>query len=878
MLGTSPQEVPALPTRDVQAVLRELQKLLAELASENEELRCSKQELIETRNRYMDRYHSIPVGCLTLDASGVIRDANAAAQALLNGCSNVTLTGQPLDAFVAQEDADTCRQHLRLAEASGLLQRKDVRFRRPDGTLFWADLETLPVQQSGSPETFRLTLRDIHERKQTEERLRRSAAEIQSANATLTDSRRAALNVMEDAIEARREAEQANAALLASEQRIQQALLVGHSFTFEWQPDTDHVERSASCGPILGLTGNDACVDTGQHYFQRVHPDDRARFVRLLGDLAPDNDTYTTEYRVTREDGSVITLEETGQAVFDTRGQMRLLFGVTSNITARRQAEAQMRFQARLLEAVGQPVVSTDLEQRITYWNHAAAALFGWTAEEVLGRNLAEVTRPDPLPEGTPDPVGTLSRGESWSRELLLHRKDGRPLPLLATNAPVFDEQGKPVAVIAVGVDLTERKLTEDVFRFLSRCEPGNSEEHFFQELARYLAVALAMDFVCIDRLEAGLLTAKTLGVYNNGALEENISYTLKDTPCGKVVDQGICCYPQNVQALFPDDKVLSDLRAESYIGTLLRSALGEPIGLIALISSRPLSDPRLPMSILQVVAVRTASELERQQAERHIKHLNADLERRVEERTAELAAANRELESFCYSVSHDLRAPLRNMDGFSQALLEDYGLALGGEAQDFLHRIRSSCQRMARLIDDLLRLSRLTRAQMRHLPVDLTALARAALSDLRQAEPTRRVEARISEGLTTYGDPSLLGTALANLLENAWKFTGQRPDAVIEVGQTDHLPPDAAPTAASPLLHGAALFFVRDNGVGFDMRYADKLFTPFQRLHAEKDFPGSGIGLATVQRVLNRHGGHIWFRSGLGQGTTFYFTTGASR
>lgn len=449
----------------------------------------------------------------------------------------------------------------------------------------------------------------------------------------------------------------------------------------------------------------------------------------------------------------------------------------------------------------------------------------------------------------------------------------------LMTVTPL-SKHGTHGAVIS-HFNISERKQSEAVLRFLGQCPTHSLGEAFFRDLARFLAQTLDMDFVCIDRLESDQLFAQTLAVFHNGQFEDNVSYALKDTPCGGVVGKKICSFPQSVRSFFPSDEVLQSLEAESYFGSTLWDSRGKPIGLIAVIGRKPRPETRQAESILQMVAVRAAGELERLQAERAIAQLNADLERRVEARTAELAATNRELEAFCYTVSHDLRAPLRSMDGFSLALLEDYGAQLDATGQDYLNRVRSNCQRMARLIDDLLQLSRLTRSQMRYQPVDLTALAETSVVDLRQAHPDRTVDVRIAPGLKTFGDPALLGTAMVNLVGNAWKFTERRPDGVIEVGQTDAVPPAlAAPPGASPTAqsdtHPAKAFFVRDNGVGFDMQYADKLFTPFQRLHAMTEFPGSGIGLATVQRVLNRHGGRIWFESAAGQGATFYFTIGA--
>jgi len=225
----------------------------------------------------------------------------------------------------------------------------------------------------------------------------------------------------------------------------------------------------------------------------------------------------------------------------------------------------------------------------------------------------------------------------------------------------------------------------------------------------------------------------------------------------------------------------------------------------------------------------------------------------------AQLESANAELEAFAYSVSHDLRAPLRSLDGFSQALLEDYADRLDAQGTDYLQRVRSGSQRMAQLIDDLLNLSRVTRAQMRMGSVDLSALAEGIATELRKSDPSRRVEFAIAPALVVHADPGLLGVVLENLLGNAWKFTGKRLGARIELGVTPH--------------NGRPTYFVRDNGAGFDMTYADKLFGAFQRLHGSGEFEGTGIGLATVQRIIHRHGGRIWAEAAPDHGATFYFT-----
>jgi PAS domain S-box-containing protein len=253
-------------------------------------------------------------------------------------------------------------------------------------------------------------------------------------------------------------------------------------------------------------------------------------------------------------------------------------------------------------------------------------------------------------------------------------------------------------------------------------------------------------------------------------------------------------------------------------------------------------------------------------ESEARYRILSATLERRVEERTQELALANEELTAFAYSVSHDLRAPLRAVDGYGQVLLEDYGegTSLDREAVRLIGRMKAGTKRMAQLIEDLLNLSRVSRAPLQRSLVNLSTLTRLIGENLHAAEPERKVEWHVSPDLRASGDPQLVRILLENLLGNAWKFTSKVEHACIELGMFDE--------------SGNQTFFVRDNGAGFNPEYQDKLFTPFQRLHRESDFPGTGIGLATVARIVHRHGGRSWAEGEPGRGATFYFTLGGEQ
>jgi signal transduction histidine kinase len=309
--------------------------------------------------------------------------------------------------------------------------------------------------------------------------------------------------------------------------------------------------------------------------------------------------------------------------------------------------------------------------------------------------------------------------------------------------------------------------------------------------------------------------------------------------------------YPLTLSLMADRETVLAPWRREALVGgaaAILVAALMLALGVVL--------DRHLRR--------RDESMAAQEQSEQAIQSLHDQLERRVAERTAELSAANRELESFAYSVSHDLRAPLRSIDGFSRILLEEYAGRLDPAVTGHLSRVRKAAQSMGQLIDDLLSLSRVTRSEVRHIRTDMSGIARTIIDELRAEAPERELDARIEPGIVCVADPNLLHIALYNLLANAWKFTSTRERASIELGAL--------------LRRGETVYYVRDNGVGFDMNYAGKLFGAFQRIHSTREFEGTGIGLATVRRIVERHGGAVWAEAEVNQGATFYFTLAAAQ
>jgi PAS domain S-box-containing protein len=550
----------------------------------------------------------------------------------------------------------------------------------------------------------------------------------------------------------------------------------------------------------------------------------RKNFADLV-DLALKSDVRE-QAQLLRKDGAMlpVQLSLSGVPVEDP-GQGICV--VVTDISDQKRAEQELRERAALLDLAHDAVIFRGLDGRILFWNRGAKDLYGWSADEAKGRISHELLQ-TVFPEPQQRIMATIEQMREWEGELRHIARDGKALVATSRWSLLRDERGKPTAVLEINRDITERKQAEESLKSAS----------FY---TRSLIEASLDPLVTISRegkiTDVNQATEKITGLARHQLIGSDFCSYFSDPEEARkgyerVFAQGsVRDYPLAVR------HTTGRLTSVLYNATIFRNDAGEVEGVFA--AARDIT--------------------ERLRAEKKIRKLNEELEQRVAARTEDLRGLNKELEAFNYAVAHDLRAPLRHIHGFAQMLSEEADRVLSDSCKHHLKTILDSVEQMGQLLEELLRLSRLGRQELCMQVCDLKTLLEEVLTSLKSDIKDREVEWRIADLPLVECDPALFRQVLVNLLSNALKFTRPRHPAIIEIGQS--------------AIDGEPVIFIRDNGVGFSMKYADKLFGVFQRLHRQHDFEGTGVGLAIVQRIMNRHGGRVWAEGELDKGATFYLT-----
>ncbi len=676
---------------------------------------------------------------------------------------------------------------------------------------------------------------------------------------------------------------------------------------------------------LWGLSCESLYANPGS-YIDAVYPADRGAVVAAYA--ANHSGTPTEiEYRLVLPSGEIRWVRDSAHPVIGEDGQIERVVGTAHDITFQKHAAAELANTARALEMLSlcnRALTRIDNERQLLAEICRLAVEVGGYRMAWVGYAREDDKRSiEPMahagheagylstiqlswadePAGSGGPVGDVIRQRKvsdfyafesladrvhWAKEALargyrslltipLSYADQTFGMLALYSADALPARAEEVLLLhelannlAFGIDsIRSRQWRDQLEAAISKVAAGvsvQSGSNFFEHLVRNMSDALGAQAAFVTRVLPGepLMARRVAGVVD-GRLVDSFDYPVAQSPCHELIDAVSVTLPKQVLSRYPEVTTIFGLSPEAYVGHRLENSSGELAGMLFVMFREPLKHTVLMVSTLQIFAARASAELKRLQADLEIRNLNATLEERVQQRTAQLKLANEEMESFCYSVSHDLRSPLSAVDGFA-SLLEESVAALpepmAKKGQHYLKRVRAGVVQMGELIDALLSLARLARAPLRHERVDLSALANEVLTHCRERDPTRVLMAQVEPGLIATGDHRLLRQVLDNLLGNAWKFSAGEPVTRIEFGsETD--------------ANGDVVYAVRDNGAGFNMAYSQKLFGPFQRLHSPSEFEGTGIGLAFVQRIIARHGGRIWGESSPGQGATFRFTLG---
>ena len=818
------------------------------LITDISESKAVEESLRQAEERFRAIFQNVGVGILLVSPTGHYVGTNPAFQRMLGYSESELLGKHYREVTYPEEIGEDDRITEMIAPVAHEIGEIEKRFVRADGSLLWTRLLISAIRdREGALATYVWVVEDITERKEVEAQRQRTQAELEQ----LVAERTAELQRVNDDL--------ADAQHLAH---------VGN-----WSIDlrSNELEWSAETYRIFGYQP-DEFRGSRETFMASIHPDDRPLAERARQD-ALDGKPMEYEHRVVRPNGEVRTVLERGYVVRDDEGNALSIFGTVQDITEQKKAEQEIRavnaHLSTILQASPLGIIALDNDRVVRLWNPAAERIYGFPAAEVLGTTVPDLQTSAANGANYQEPGARVFLGNRVEGlEAKRRRSDGSWVDVSISTAPMIDASDTLVGTVALVSDITERKRTSEALRA--------SEErfsHIFHASPHPKAYGRIMDGVLLD------VNARFAEFFGH-MREEMIGRRI--TEFGEWLDRKdrLAIY----HALTQQGQLLNyelalrrkDGSVRDVLMTMYRLDFGSEevtIGTFTDITERKQAEAevhRLNHELEARVADRTAhleQEIaERVRAEVEVKELNGTLAEQAEH----LAAVNKELETFTYSVSHDLKAPLRGIDGYSRLLLEDYAEHLDEEGQHFIRTIRTSTTQMAQLIDDLLAYSRLERRTLATGQVDVLTLVDSVLFQMQPAQvyPQTTIEVNL-EPMVVCADADALAVVLRNLLDNALKFSANAHEPRIDIRGEVRVDEEGEVTKGED--KGKVYrFSVRDNGVGFDMQYEERIFDIFQRLHRAEEYPGTGIGLAIVRKALQRMNGRAWAESQLGRGATF--------
>lgn len=605
------------------------------------------------------------------------------------------------------------------------------------------------------------------------------------------------------------------------------------------------------------VTGCTNALLTREDWARVIHPEDQPRLRETWRRASESGTTYEAEVRYLTRSGGYRWFLERAEPVLEGEGGVAEWFGTSVDVHDLRVAQEGTR---QLLDSMPQLAWSVGADGRLEFINGRYMEYSGMTDPANRERSWGEVVHPDDRASTRERYDSALRNREPWESEMRLRRHDGVYRWHLSRLIPIRDEAGDIVRWFGASTDIHRQKMKELALDFLVRLTEATRSIDDPGEIIRTMVTMLGehldADHVVYSEIE-GEDQTQAYAEYDRRGVSlprdqrisdfgERCAQTLRSGRSFVIADVSRETLPEAQRQAFDSVKVMACIAAPIFKSDHL-------VAIVSVTQSIPRAWTQDEIRLVEIVADRCWADIVRVRADRDLRDLNAELERRVEERTAALVDANREMEGFTYTVSHDLRAPLRAIMATSMILLEEAGEKLAAEERALLSRQAHNAKHLGVLIDDLLKLSRLSRQEMRWAPFDLSELAQTVATELKSDERSEHVAIEIQEGMQAVGDPKLMSFVLLNLMENACKFSPR--GGKVRIGRV------------------GKSFYVADEGIGFDTRYAEKLFLPFERLVGQEEYPGTGIGLANVKRIIDRHGGRVWAESTLGKGSTFWFT-----